>query len=87
MEQEHAPAKEATAPKSKTLYVKNLNQKVKLFFLRDFFWHEFSRFGEVLAVHMKQNFRMRGQAFVVFREQEAADNALQMMNGALFCGK
>ena len=73
MEKEHGPPLDVSTPKSKTLYVKNLNQKVKLFFLRDFFWHEFSRFGEVIAVHMKQNFRMRGQAFVVFREQEAAD--------------
>lgn len=70
-----------------TLYVRNLNDKVNLdgksrpIFncacseMRICLFHLFSTYGEVLQVRMRQTQQLRGQAFVVFRDQINADLA------------
>lgn len=40
-----------------------------------------------MEVHCKQNIRMRGQAFAVFQDEEAAESALQTLRGYVFFGK
>lgn len=40
-----------------------------------------------MEVHAKSNIRMRGQAFVVFHDEEAAEHALQSLRGQVFFGK
>ncbi|KXS13780.1 RNA-binding domain-containing protein [Gonapodya prolifera JEL478] len=78
-----APIPAAKAPQrtegpsdpQKTLYVQNLNEKVKLDALKRDLRAAFSVHGEVLQVYCKKSVKMRGQAFVVFKEQESADRA------------
>ena len=45
----------------------------------------FSTYGEIMQVRMRATQQLRGQAFVVFKEQHAADKALkELQNLAIF---
>ena len=47
----------------------------------------FEQYGEILDIVAHKNFRMRGQAFVVFKEQEGATNAIKGVQGFALQGK
>jgi len=47
----------------------------------------FSQFGEILEIHAKKNIKMRGQAFIVFRDVEAANRAMHSLQGLNFFAK
>jgi RNA recognition motif-containing protein len=76
----------AVAP-SKTLYVRNLNESVKLPVLKQDLETTFSQFGNVLNVIAHKNLKMRGQAFVVFEDTAAAEAALAQVRGFEYHGK
>ena len=73
--------------KNNTLYIKNLNAKIKPDYLKLSLQNVFTQYGTILEIHLKRNFRMRGQAFIVFETEEAAENALKAMDGAFFYQK
>ncbi|KAG1466783.1 hypothetical protein G6F46_000057 [Rhizopus delemar] len=60
-----------------TVYVSNLNEKVKLDVLKNSLRTLFKQFGEVLDVVAHKNIRMRGQAFVAYPDQENAEKAIK----------
>jgi U2 small nuclear ribonucleoprotein B'' len=66
---------------NKTLYVRNLNEAVKLPILKQDLETTFSQFGNVINIIAHKNLRMRGQAFVVFDDQKAAEKAQQAVQG------
>lgn len=74
-------------PKNPTLYVKNLNTKIKAKYLKQALEIVFSQFGPLQEVHLKSNFRLRGQAFLIFDSSEAAEKAKNAMDGILFYHK
>eukprot|EP00347_Sterkiella_histriomuscorum_P001104 403373310 len=74
-------------PPNPTLYVQNLNERVKAADLKNALYQLFSNYGEVIEVHAKKNIKMRGQAFVVCQDEEAADSAIQALRGYMFFGK
>lgn len=78
---------EALLPKNPTLYLQNLNERVKLPDLKNALYQLFSNYGEVVEVHAKTNIRMRGQAFVIYQDEESAEAALQALRGYVFFGK
>lgn len=47
----------------------------------------FSTYGEVIQVRMRETQKLRGQAFVVFREQRGADSAKVELEQSDFFGK
>lgn len=51
---------EPLLPKNPTLYLQNLNERVKLPDLKNALYQLFSNYGEVVEVHAKTNIRMRG---------------------------
>lgn len=59
-----------------TIYVQNINERVKIPELKNALYQLFSNYGEVIEVHAKRNVKMRGQAFVVFGDEESAENAI-----------
>lgn len=67
-------------PDGKLIGNKIKELKVNLF-------HLFAQHGEVIEIGINPGFKMRGQAFVVFREQEMADKALAALNGFKMFGK
>lgn len=76
----------AVAP-NKTLYVRNLDESIKLPILKQDLQTIFSQFGTVINVVAHKNIRMRGQAFIVFADQLAAEKALGGVQEFPFHGK
>ena len=78
--------------KNPTLYIQNLNERVKIPDLKNALYQLVStnaaqHGAEVVEVHAKRNIRARGQAFVVFNDEDAAEAALQSLRGHMFFGK
>lgn len=70
-----------------TLYVKNLNEKIKTEELKMNLFILFHQFGDVLDVHVSTRNQMRGQAFVVFKQFSQCQTALQYLQDFHFFGK
>uniref|UniRef100_H2MYS1 Small nuclear ribonucleoprotein polypeptide B2 n=1 Tax=Oryzias latipes TaxID=8090 RepID=H2MYS1_ORYLA len=70
-----------------TIYINNINDKVKKEELKRSLYALFSQFGQILSVVALKTMRMRGQAFVVFKELAAATNALRQLQGFPFYNK
>lgn len=66
---------------TETLYIQNLNEKVKIPVLKASLRGLFKSYGEVLDVVAHSNLRMRGQAFVSFESPEIAQKALKEVRG------
>jgi len=75
------------AAPNKTLYIRNLNESVKLPILKQDLQTTFSQFGNVINVVAHKNLKMRGQAFVVFEDMGAAQAALEKVRGFEYHGK
>ncbi|KAF8933554.1 hypothetical protein BGZ47_010819 [Haplosporangium gracile] len=76
-----------TPAPSPTLYIKNLNEKIKLDVLKKSLKALFGQYGQVLEIVAHSNIRMRGQAFVVFEDQESAVKALAEVQSFPLYGK
>ena len=74
-----APVPEENA--TETLYIQNLNEKVKIPVLKASLRSLFKSYGEVVDVVAHANLRMRGQAFVSFESPEIAKKALKEVRG------
>ncbi len=70
-----------------TVYVQNLNERVKIPDLKNALYQLFSNYGEVVEVHAKRNIKMRGQAFVIFNDEESAESAIKALRGYVFFSK
>ncbi|KAF9225221.1 RNA-binding domain-containing protein [Gyrodon lividus] len=66
---------------SETLYIQNLNEKIKVDVLKASLRGLFKSYGEVLDVVAHSNLRMRGQAFVSFASAEIAAKAMREVRG------
>jgi RNA recognition motif-containing protein len=75
------------AAPNNTLYIRNLNESVKLPILKQDLETTFSQFGTVINVVAHKNLKMRGQAFVVFDDLSAAQAALEKVRGFEYHGK
>ncbi|KAK0554790.1 hypothetical protein OC845_000612 [Tilletia horrida] len=62
---------------SETVYVRNLNEKVRLPILKETLTNLFSLYGDVLSVTAHSNLRMRGQAFIALDNKAAANKAVK----------
>ncbi|XP_065844286.1 U1 small nuclear ribonucleoprotein A-like [Oscarella lobularis] len=74
-------------PPNQTIYINNLNEKVKKDELKKSLYAIFSQFGAILDIITLKTVKMRGQAFVVFKDIGAATNALRSMQGFPFFDK
>jgi U2 small nuclear ribonucleoprotein B'' len=70
-----------------TLYVKNIDWKIKKGLLRRALYALFSRHGKVVEIVALRKDGLRGQAFVVMDSVQAATAALQAEQGFTFFGK
>jgi len=70
-----------------TIYINNLNEKVKKEELKKSLYAIFSQFGQILDIVAMKTLKMRGQAFVVFKDIASATNALRSMQGFPFYDK
>ncbi|CAD6581712.1 MAG: hypothetical protein CYPHOPRED_001690 [Cyphobasidiales sp. Tagirdzhanova-0007] len=72
---------------SPTLYIQNLDSKISKEDLRHLLYIYFSTYGKVLDVIALKNNKMRGQAFVVFKDLATSTAAMRKEDGRLFAGK
>lgn len=70
-----------------TLYIKNIDWKIKKNLLRRALYTLFSRYGKVLEIITLRKDGLRGQAFVLMDSVQAATAALQKEQGFTFFGK
>ncbi|SCW02394.1 LAFE_0F05468g1_1 [Lachancea fermentati] len=82
IQEENSPGE--PSPKN-TLYVHNLNDKVRIKTMRENLYLFFSTYGEVLQISMSP--KLRGQAFVVLRSVDEANLARLSLQGDQFFGK
>lgn len=69
------------------LYVTNLSSKIQKTDLRTALYMLFSTYGPVLDVVALKTMKMRGQAHVVFRDVQAATQAMRSLEGQTFLGQ
>ncbi|THU98596.1 RNA-binding domain-containing protein [Dendrothele bispora CBS 962.96] len=74
-------APEEPENKSETLYIQNLNEKIKVDVMKASLRGLFKSYGEVLDVVAHSNLRMRGQAFVSFESADIAHKAMKEVRG------
>uniref|UniRef100_A0A8C5S3W0 Small nuclear ribonucleoprotein polypeptide B2 n=1 Tax=Laticauda laticaudata TaxID=8630 RepID=A0A8C5S3W0_LATLA len=70
-----------------TLYINNVNDKIKKEELKRSLYALFSQFGHVMDIVALKTMKMRGQAFIIFKELGSATNALRQLQGFPFYGK
>ncbi|KAK9139325.1 hypothetical protein Scep_009006 [Stephania cephalantha] len=70
-----------------TIYINNLNEKIKLQELKKALFAVFSQFGKILEVLAFKTLKHKGQAWVVFDDVSSASNALTKMQGFPFYDK
>ncbi|OAA73684.1 Nucleotide-binding, alpha-beta plait [Cordyceps fumosorosea ARSEF 2679] len=82
------PAKVQSIPPNQTIYITNLpSAKIQKEDLRTALYMLFSTFGPVLDVVALKTMSMRGQAHVVFRDVQAATQAMRTLDGEEFLGR
>ncbi|KAK5578908.1 hypothetical protein RB653_008583 [Dictyostelium firmibasis] len=74
----------ADIPPNQTLYVNNLYEKISKKKLIEQLYSLFSKYGPILEIVGSKSLKMRGQAFIVFKDITSASNALREMNGFNF---
>ncbi|THU58001.1 hypothetical protein C4D60_Mb03t09510 [Musa balbisiana] len=74
-------------PPNQTIYINNLNEKVKKEELKRSLYALFSQYGRILDVVTLKTPKLRGQAWVVFAEVPAASNAVRQMQRFPFYDK
>ncbi|KAK6039960.1 Fe-S protein assembly co-chaperone HscB [Cooperia oncophora] len=70
-----------------TIYINNLNEKIKKDELKKALHAIFTQFGEIVSIMSFKTLRMRGQAHIIFKEISSASNALRAMQGFPFYDK
>lgn len=70
-----------------TIYINNLNEKIKKEELKKSLYAIFSQFGQILDIVAAKTLKKKGQAFVIFKEIASATNALRTMQGFPFYDK
>ncbi|KAG0234919.1 hypothetical protein B0O80DRAFT_498201 [Mortierella sp. GBAus27b] len=81
------PQTENTPASSPTLYINNLNEKIKLEVLKKSLRTIFGQYGDILDIVAHANVRMRGQAFVIFEDKDIAAKAMGEVQGFPLYGK
>lgn len=79
--------KTADIAPNQTIYVNNLNEKLKKDALKKALFAVFSQFGRILDIVVMKTLRLRGQAWIVFADVAAASNALRQMQSFPFYDK
>ncbi|ORX75890.1 U1 small nuclear ribonucleo protein A [Anaeromyces robustus] len=71
----------SSIPPNKTLYVNHLNEKIQKEELRKALYYLFSQYGRVVDVVALKTIKMRGQAFIVYRDITEATKAMRSLQG------
>mmetsp|Transcript_3203 Transcript_3203/g.3477 ORF Transcript_3203/g.3477 Transcript_3203/m.3477 type:complete len:223 (+) Transcript_3203:60-728(+) len=70
-----------------TIYINNINEKIKKQALKKLLYMLFSQYGKVVQIIACKGLKMRGQAWVVFQDVVSATNAIKGKQGFSLYGK
>lgn len=70
-----------SVPPNQTIYVHNLNEKIKKGQLKRALYSLFSQFGTIVDLVAMRTDKLRGQAWVAFEDVRAASQAMRQMQG------
>ncbi|KAF1956002.1 U2 small nuclear ribonucleo protein B [Byssothecium circinans] len=70
-----------------TIYVNNLEERVKIDTLKDALGVVFKPYGTILEIIAKSSLKRKGQAFIVFDSQKSCLDAIEEMSGFEMYGK
>ncbi|KAL4919736.1 hypothetical protein BDW62DRAFT_178349 [Aspergillus aurantiobrunneus] len=68
-------------PPNPTVYVRNLEERLKPEELKEALSEIFSEYGTILEIIAKKNLKAKGQAFIVFDNVDSATRAIDEING------
>lgn len=68
-------------PPNPTVYVRNLEERIKIDQLKEALQEIFSEYGNIIEIVAKRNLKAKGQAFIVFDNVESASRAIDEVNG------
>ncbi|TAQ85448.1 hypothetical protein B7494_g6233 [Chlorociboria aeruginascens] len=68
-------------PPSATVYVRNLEERIKVDKLKEALTELFAEYGEIIDIVAKTNLKAKGQAFIVFDSVESAQKAIDEVQG------
>jgi hypothetical protein len=74
-------------PPNQTLYVNNLNDKIKRADLKKTLYTSFSQFGRVMQIICKGSFKLKGQAWITFDDVSSAVTAKRQLTNCPIFGK
>jgi len=74
-------------PPNQTLYVNNLNEKIKVPEMKCCLTELFGTYGELIDIIAFGTLKKKGQAFAVFRDISCATNAMRALQGFVFLDK
>lgn len=80
-------AQVAEAAPKHTIYINNLNDRIKIDLMKQALHAAFSQFGPINDIVMRKSYRLRGQAFIIFRDIDSAVKALRAMQNFIFYDK
>ena len=66
---------------SRRVYVKNLEERIKIDQMKEALSEIFSEYGNVIDLVAKTNLKAKGQAFIVFDDTESAERAIKEVQG------
>lgn len=66
---------------SATVYVRNLEERIKVEQLKEALNEIFSEYGTILEIVAKKNLKAKGQAFIVFEDADSAAQAIEEVQG------
>lgn len=72
---------------SQTLYINNINEKIKKEVLKKTLYMLFRQYGKIIEIVACKGIKRRGQAWVVFEDVAAATNAMRSKQGFNFYDK
>jgi len=64
-----------------SVYVRNLEERIKVPELKEALTELFSEYGEIIDIVAKTNLKAKGQAFIVFDSVESAQKAIEEVQG------
>jgi RNA recognition motif-containing protein len=64
-----------------SVYVRNLEERIKVDQLKEALTELFSEYGEIVDIVAKTNLKAKGQAFIVFDSAESAQKAIDEVQG------
>ncbi|KAB5569465.1 hypothetical protein DKX38_003258 [Salix brachista] len=70
-----------------TIYINNLNEKIKIDELKKALHAVFSQFGKILEILAFKTLKHKGQAWVIFEDVKSASNAMRQMQSFPFYDK